>query len=87
MFPEQQNEHEHPDRKIRWSVYTAVLAAFGLVGGFAAPLLGPFAFVAAILFGALTALLLNFVRPPYDGAVGGWKSLYEFLLKQMPPPD
>ena len=87
MFSEQQNKPEHPDRKIRWAVYMAVLAAFALLGGFAAPLLGPLAFVVAISFGALTALLVNFVRPRYDGAVGGWKSLYDFLLKQMPPPD
>jgi hypothetical protein len=87
MSVEHPDTPEHPDGRITWSVYLATLAAFCLVGGGATLLLGPLAFGVALFLGAVTGFVVNLVRPRYDGAVGSWRTIYDFLLKQMPPPD
>jgi len=78
---------ERPDRRISWSVFMAIGAVFALAGGAAAPFIGPLSFGLAICLAAVTGFVVNRVRPHYDIAVGRWRSLYDFLLKQMPPPD
>jgi hypothetical protein len=30
---------------------------------------------------------VNLVRPNYEKSAGRWRSFYDFLLKQLPPPD
>ena len=82
---------EPPDRKINWSVYFLTGAAFCLVGGGLAPFVhlpgrGTW-FCVALFLGAVTGFVLNLVRPHYDKAVGRWRSFYDLLLRQVPPPD
>ena len=90
---------EHPDtpepqnRRVGWSIYVLAMAVSCLIcGGFAPwglfPALsgGAWFWIAGVLGGA-TALVVNLVRPRYERAVGKWRSFYDFLLKQMPPPD
>ncbi len=61
----------------------AAFAPWGLI-----PMLSGGAwFGAAIAFGGATALVVNLLRPRYENAVGKWRSFYDFLLRQMPPPD
>ncbi len=91
MKPEDQEAPEPPDSRINWTVYTLVLAAFCLLGGMLAPLRvlpwlsGKAWFGVAVLAGAVVALLVNVSRPRYE--TGRWRSFYDFLLRQMPPPD
>jgi hypothetical protein len=40
-----------------------------------------------LVSGAVMALVVNLVRPRYERTAGRWRSLYDFLLKQMSPPD
>jgi hypothetical protein len=44
-------------------------------------------FWVAIVLGGAIALVVNLLRLRYEDAVGKWRSFYDFLLKQMPPPD
>ncbi len=44
-------------------------------------------FLVAIALGGATALVVNLLRPRYEDAVGRWRAFYDFLLRQMPPPD
>ncbi len=91
MPDELPNVPEPPDRRISWSVYVLVGAPICLVGGGVAVWLrlpgGGRCFLVAVFLGAVAGFVLNHVRPPYGRAVGRWRSFYEFLLRQMPPPD
>jgi len=84
---------EPPDRRISWSIYVLVMAGFCLIGGGLAPLelfpalFGGAWFCIMLVSGAVMALVVNLVRPRYEGTAGRWRSLYDFLLKQMSPPD
>jgi hypothetical protein len=84
---------ESPDGRISWSVYVLTLAVSCLVCGVLVPfgilpfLAGGAWFWVALVFGGVTALVLNLARPRYEGTSGRWRKVYDFLLKQMPPPD
>ncbi len=82
---------EPPDRRINWSIYILTLIVAGLVGGGVAPILHlpghAIWFLAAAFLGVAAGFVVNRLRPGYDQAAGWWKSFYDFLLKQMPPPD
>jgi len=82
-----------PYKKLNWSIFTLLCAAFGLLAGVLAPMkihkldLGKNWFWVALGAALITALIINLLRPKYKAAHGFWKPFYEFLLKQMPPPD
>ena len=87
------NTMDAPDARIRWSLTVLTMAcvcpAFGVVAvlGVFPVLSGGGWFWIGLLFGGATASVLDRVRPPCETATGRWKSSYQFLLKQMPPPD
>jgi hypothetical protein len=84
---------EPPNRRIGWSIYMLSLVVSGLVCGVLAPFrLSPFLsggmwFWVAVGFGFAAALVVNLIRPRYESAVGRWRAFYDFLLKQLPPPE
>ena len=83
---------ESPNARISWSIYLLGLVLSCSICGMLAPfgffaLLGGEWFLIAIVFGGATALVVNFVRPRYERATGRWRTFYNFLLKQLPPPD
>jgi hypothetical protein len=84
---------EPPNSRISWSIYVLILACFCLIGGLLAPfglfhfLSGRACFWVALGFGCVTALVVNLLRPRYDSATGRWRVIYDYLLKQLPPPD
>lgn len=93
MCDEHQEPPEPTNRRVGWSIYGASMLAACLVCAGLAPwglipvLSGGAWFGVAIALGAATALALNLLRPRYENAVGKWRSFYDFLLRQMPPPD
>ncbi len=93
MQVEHPDEPEPADRRISWSVYVLVMAGFCLIGGALAPLepfpvlSGGALFLLALVSGAAAALVINLVRPRYERAAGRWRTFYDFLLRQMSPPD
>jgi len=91
MHVEHPDTPEGPDPRISWSICVLVMAGFCLICGALAPsglfLSGGAWFFIALVLGGATALIVNRVRPRYERTVGRWRSFYDFLLKQMPPPD
>ena len=92
MPSEPSDSPEPPDRRINWSIYVLVGATTCLVTGGAAPALhlpgrGSLWFGLAVFLGAVIGFVVNRLRPRYDKTVGRWRSFYDFLLRQMPPPD
>ena len=92
MHNEPSESPEPPDRSINWSIYVLVAGVTCLVGGGAAPALhlpgrGSLWFGLAVLVGGVIGFVVNLLRPRYDKAAGRWKSFYDFLLRQMSPPD
>ena len=93
MRTDHQDASEPPNRLVGWSIYGAAMIASCLICVALAPW-GVFPvlsrrawFWVAIVLGGAIALLVNLLRPRYENAVGKWRSFYDFLLKQMPPPD
>ena len=84
---------ESPDRRINWSVLVLFTVPFVFIAGALAPLslvpalAGGRWFWIALILGGVTALIFNLSRPKYESAKGKWRSFYDFLLRQMPPPD
>lgn len=82
-----------PEGPIGWSIYVLALATSGLICGGLAPmellpaLSGGAWFSAALVLSTTTALMVNFVRPRYGDQKGRWRAFYDFLLRQLPPPD
>jgi uncharacterized membrane protein len=93
MHPEYSDAPESPDSRINWSIYTLALASFCLIGGLLAPwgilpaLSGGWWFGIAVALGVAVAIVVNLARPRYEKTTGRWRAFYDFLLKQMPPPD
>ena len=82
------------DRQISWSIYMLAVVIFGLLGAGVAtsdvlPIysVGDAWFWTALALGGATALVINRTRPKYEKAGGRWRSFYDFLLRQMRPPD
>ena len=87
---------DHPGPPNSWislSIYVLIIAVFCLIGGVLAQfrilpfLSGRGCFWVALSIGCVTALVVNFLRPRYERARGRWRAFYDFLLKQLPPPD
>lgn len=93
MRAEQPDTPEPPDRRISWSIYLLVTAGFAVIFGGLAPmglfpvLSGGAGFWVALFLGGATGLVVNLVRPRYERTAGKWRAFYDFLLKQVPPPD
>lgn len=90
--PEPPETPEPEDSRLNWSIWLVVTICFALVGGFLCPWLLPsvrggtsFGLVTAL--GSLAAVLVNRLRPRYEQSTGGWRSFYDFLLRQMSLPD
>jgi hypothetical protein len=82
---------ERSDRKISWSIFLALSVSFCAVGFVLQPW-GLFPalphgglFWLSLGFGAAAGFILNLVRPRYS--TGRWRAFYDFLLRQLPPPD
>jgi hypothetical protein len=84
---------EPPNRRVGWSIYFHSLVFACLICGLLAPFrLVPFVsgkswFFVAIGLGCVSAVVVNFLRPRYESATGRWRAFYDYLLKQLPPPD
>jgi hypothetical protein len=84
---------EPPNGRITWSIYALALAASALISGAFAPFgLLPFLsggawFWIALAFGAVLAVIVNCIRPRYESTTGRWRAFYDFLLRQLPPPE
>jgi len=84
---------EPPNGRFSWSFYALALAVSALVCGALAPfrlvpiLSGGGWFWFALVFGAVLAVTVNLVRPRYESTSGRWRAFYDFLLRQLPPPD
>jgi hypothetical protein len=93
MRAEQPDTPEPPDRRISWSIYLLVTAGFGVILGGLAPwgvlpvLFGGAWFWVALLLGGAGGRVVNLVHPRYERTAGRWRAFYDFLLKQLPPPD
>jgi len=84
---------EPPNRRIGWSIYMLSVFVSGLICG-ALALFRNFAFLSggmwfgvAIIFGCVIAIVVNLVRPRYESTSGWWRAFYDFLPRQLPPPD
>jgi hypothetical protein len=84
---------EPPNYRIGWSIYVLSLAVSCFICGGLAPvnlfpfLAGGMWFWVAIGFGCVFAFVVNLFRPRYEATTGRWRAFYNFLLKQLPPPD
>ena len=84
---------ESPNGRISWSIYALALAVSCMVCGALAPfralpfLSGGTWLWVALAFGAVLAVIVNLVRPRYEITTGRWRAFYDFLLRQMPPPE
>jgi hypothetical protein len=93
MSVKQPDIPEPPNSRLGWSIYFLSVAVSCFICGVLAPfhlvpfLAGGMWFWVAIAFGCLLAVVVNFFRPRYEAATGRWRAFYEFLLKQLPPPD
>ena len=93
MRTKHQDAPEPLNRRVGWSIYGAAMLASCLIcavlasWGFFPVLSGGTWFGIAVAVGGVIALVVNFLRPRYETAVGKWRSFYDFLLRQMPPPD
>jgi len=91
MRTENPDKKEQPDSRISWSIY--LLAAVSLIViGLALGSFGLFPalphgglFWLSLGFGAAAGFILNLIRPRYS--TGRWRAFYDFLLRQLPPPD
>jgi len=41
----------------------------------------------AIALGCVLAVVVNLLGPRYETTIGRWKTFYNLLLRQLPPPD
>jgi hypothetical protein len=79
--------------RVGWSFYFLSLVVACFICGLLAPFrLVPFVsgknwFFVAIGFGCVLALVVNLFRPRYEATTGRWRAFYDFLLRQLPPPD
>ena len=93
MDAEDPGAPEPPDRRISWSIYLVATIPFcvvlaGLAVSRVLPVLsGGNGFWIALLLGGATGEVLNRVRPRYEKSARNWRAFYDFLLKQLPPPD
>ena len=93
MRVEQPDAPEPPDRRINFSIYLLVTVGYGVIllllvsWGLIPVLPGGRWFWIALLLGGATGLIVNRLRPRYEGTAGKWRSFYDFLLRQLPPPD
>jgi hypothetical protein len=88
------NNHEHydepPNKRISWSIYALSMCITGLLCGLTIvsfPVHKTHAFWISFGIGSSVAPIVNLLRPKYENTGRFWKPIYEFLLKQMPPPD
>jgi hypothetical protein len=83
---------EPPNRRISWSITLLAMFPSFLVFGLLAPRLllitsGLGIFLIAFIFGTIGGLVVNSLRPPYQSCSHRWRRFYDFLLRQLPPPD
>lgn len=84
---------ESPNRRISWSVRLLAILSSVLIFGLLAPsrLLPLISttgiFLVALISGIFVALVVNLLRPPYETCSHHWRAFYDFLLRQLPPPD
>jgi hypothetical protein len=93
MRDEEPEHPEAPDRRINWSIYVIVMGSSCLLGGLLAPMRilpvmsGGWGFALAVALGVVVGAVVNCARPRYGSSKGRLRSFYDFLLRQMSPPD
>jgi hypothetical protein len=86
-------DQDPPNSRVGWSIYllsnvvACIICGPLAVSRFAPFLSGKSWFFVAIGFGCVFAAIFNSLRPHYEAATGRWRAFYDFLLKQLPPPD
>ena len=80
------------DRRLSWSI--SLVAALGFLVVFLLldawellPALPIDGFWISLGFGGLAGLVVNLLRPRYAITSGRWRAFYDFMLRQLPPPD
>jgi hypothetical protein len=91
MHTKNSDTQEQPDSRISWSIYLIAAGSLCLIGllleswGLFPDLPHGGLFWVALVVGGITGFIVNLVRPRY--ATGRWRAFYDFLLRQLPPPD
>ena len=84
---------EPPNKRVGWSIYFASVVVSSIFCGLLAPfrvfplISGRSWFFLAIGLGCALAITLNLLRPHYDRAGARWGAFYDYLLRQLTPPD
>ena len=80
------------DRRLSWSI--CLVAALGFLVVYLMldaweffPAMAIDGFWISLGFGGLTGLVVNLLRPRYASTSGRWRAFYNFMLRQLPPPD
>ncbi len=89
---QRRDDAESPNRRISWSITILAMFPLCLTFGLLAPRLLPLTstlgiFLITVISGLLAALVVNLLRRPYETCPHHWRVFYDFLLRQLPPPD
>jgi hypothetical protein len=86
-------DQEAANSRLNWSVVYVCVPVIAIIG--AVLVLHRPSFVAstrALLFAVVAIgigviILVNWARPRYENSAGRTRRIYDFLLRQFPPPD
>jgi hypothetical protein len=84
---------ETANSRLNWSVVYVSLPVIGITGAILVMHRPPIIASKAVLLlavvgvGILVSLLINLLRPCYERSDGRTRRIYDFLLRQFPPPD
>ena len=89
---QQRDGAESPNRRLSRPITLLVMFPSCLVFGLLASRLLPLAstlsiFFVAVVSGRVASYVVNLVRPPYETCPHHWRAFYDFLLRQLSPPD
>ena|SRR5450631_788248 len=84
---------EATNSRLNWSIVYLSTPIIGIVGAMLVMHKPPIIESKAILLlavvgvGIIVCMLVNWLRPRYELSVGRTRRVYDFLLRQFPPPD
>jgi hypothetical protein len=83
---------EKANSRLNWSVVYVGAPVIGIVGAIVvahkhSSISYKTILLAVISVGILGIALINWLRPRYEHSAGRTRQLYDFLLRQFPPPD
>lgn len=84
---------ETANSRLNWSVVFASAPVIGIVGAILVMHKPPIIASTRILLltvvgaGIFVIVVVNWLRPRYEYSAGRTRQIYDFLLRQFPPPD